>query len=156
MEEQELLDMNNIIGELLQNDLQLPSNNLPFLKSRAIQCTSFHLFYLTNNLDAIKQLLLIYVEHLNPQTQPVPIRLYACRAVARDEMLKKILVGMCQLANEVSDEVMHIPLESIAIFVKFSPQVVIPFSNEVITIMWTQLEKFANDHTIASDILMFF
>ncbi|KAL9650044.1 hypothetical protein ABK040_003162 [Willaertia magna] len=173
MEEQELLDMNNIIGELLQNDLQLPSNNLPFLKSRAIQCTSFHLFYLTNNLDAIKQLLLIYVEHLNPQTQPVPIRLYACRAVARvfqvdhvetvvnncenkDEMLKKILVGMCQLANEVSDEVMHIPLESIAIFVKFSPQVVIPFSNEVITIMWTQLEKFANDHTIASDIINVF
>ncbi|KAF0984723.1 hypothetical protein FDP41_000622 [Naegleria fowleri] len=176
-----VFDLVSLISQLLDNDLNVSSEHLPFLKSRAIQCSSYFLNQISNpklftvNLDMIKQLFITYVNHM-AENQPIPIRLYSCQATARvfclekplldsllssfgasrDELLHGILASMCKLVNDIGEEPMYIPLESIAVFVNFLPQVVIPHSETVISIMLTQLSKFSNDRTIASDIINVF
>ncbi|KAG2383203.1 hypothetical protein C9374_004540 [Naegleria lovaniensis] len=174
-------DLVSLIAQLVGNDLKVSSDHLPFLKSRAIQCSSYFLNQISNsklftvNLGMIKELFITYVNHMT-ENQPIPIRLYSCQATARvfclekellgtllssfglsrDELLHGILASMCKLVNDIGDEPMYIPLESIAVFVNFLPQVVIPHSETVISIMLTQLNKFSNDRTIASDIINVF
>ena len=145
-QEPKMFDLPALVSQLLQNDLNVSTEDFPFLKSRAIQCSSYFLsqitnteIYKVNGVDMVKQLLFIYANHLNPQKEPLAIRLYACQAAARvfclekslldtvissipnkDEILQSILVGMCQIVNEIGDDVMYIPLESIAVFVNVS------------------------------------
>ncbi|EFC49074.1 importin-9 [Naegleria gruberi] len=177
-----IFDLPSLMNQLVQNDLKVNTESLQFLKSRAIQCSSFFLgqisntkLYKINSLELIKQLFIIYVNHLNEQ-QPLPLRLYSCQAVARifclhspileplissfgqgkDEILQNILFCMCKLVDDLTDETMYIPLESIAVFVNFLPHVVVPQSANVISIMLNQLDKFSNDHAISSDIINVF